>query len=95
MSIENKQNNKKVYLIEILPSWRTGKNYALVKTNQIEFKLYNIDLWKYQLIYPLLRVFNFINNNNFESDLRAILELVQNNHKKTNRTLNKLLERFD
>ena len=94
MSIETKQNSKKVYLIEILPSWRTGKNYALAKTNQIEFKLYNIDFWKYQLIYPTLRVFNFINNDNFESDLRTILELVQNNHKKTSLTLNKLLESF-
>lgn len=95
MSIETKQNNKKkTFLITIIPAWESKKNYALAKTNQIEFKLYNIDFWKYQLIYPTLRVFNFINNDNFESDLRTILELVQNNHKKTNLTLNKLLESF-
>lgn len=95
MSFKTKENNRKFYLITLLPSWKSGKSYVLVEINPHEFKLYNIEFWKYKLIYPTLRVFYYINKDNFESDLRTILELVQNNHKKTNRAFNNLLERFD
>ena len=90
MSFQN--NKKKPFLITIIPAWESKKNYTIVRINSIDFKLYNIDFWKYRFIYPPLRVFNFIYNDNFESDLRTILELVQNNHKKTSLTLNNLLE---
>lgn len=93
MSIETKENKRKFYLITIIPEWSSGKHYAICKINSNEFKLYDFDFWKWKVLYPALRVYRFISKDNFEDNLRIILEIVQEKENENKNNLNYLLER--
>ena len=43
----------KSYLINIIPTWKSELNYAKVKFNPIEVKLFNRNNWKFIVILPI------------------------------------------
>ena len=55
----NEENKKgKFYLINIIPTWKSRLNYAKVKFNPIEVKLFNRNNWKFIVILPILQTFH-------------------------------------
>jgi len=84
-----------IYLINIIPIWKSGLNYAKVSFNQIEIKLFNRDNWKFIVILPILQTFHYVNPDSFEDDLRDIIKIVDERKKYTKQKLNGYLRRFD
>ena len=95
--LEHSEESKKgtSYLINIIPPWKSGLNYAKVKFNPIEIKLFNRDNWKFIVILPILQKFRYVNSYSFEDDLREIIKIVDEREKYTKQKLNKYLRKFD
>ena len=85
----------KSYLINIIPTWKSGLNYAKVKFNPIEVKLFNRNNWKFIVILSILQIFRYANPDYFEDDLRDIIEITDDREKYTKQKLNRYLRRFD
>jgi len=83
------------YLINIIPPWKSGLNYANVKFNPIEIKLFNRNNWKFIVILPILQTSRYVNPDSFEDDLRDIIEIIDERKKQTKQKLNKYLRKFD
>lgn len=82
-SEENKKG--KFYLIKIIPPWKSRLNYAKVKFNPIEVKLFNRNNWKFIVILPILQTFHYANPDYFEDDLRDIIKLLMKEKNVLNR----------
>jgi len=92
---EKNEKNKQFFLIEITPSWKSGKSYDLVKINQNEFKLYDHNFWLWNMIYPSLRHYLFVAKDSFNDNLRRVFRVIESNEKKIIDDLNHLLKRRD
>ena len=83
------------YLINIIPTWKSGLNYTKVRFNSIEFKFFNRDNWKFIVILPILQKFRYVNPDSFEDDLREIIKIVDERENYTKQKLDRYLRRFD
>ena len=83
------------YLINIIPTWKSGLNYAKVRINSIEFKLFDRDNQKFIVILPVLQIFHYTNPDCFMDDLRDMIKTVDEREKYTKQKLNRYLKRFD
>jgi len=83
------------YLINIIPTWKSGLNYAKVRFNSFEVKLFNRDDWKFIVILPILQIFRYVNSDSFENDLRFIIKIIDEREKNIKQKLNRYLSRID